>query len=100
MQAEAAGGPPHHHGNARNRARGPIMEAPIDHVLPVSVILSRLEKHRDEIEKSRETTPRWRFIQRQRLLGAQAAYAYEIEQLLEKSSGWQPFWKNIGKDEK
>ena len=55
------------------------MEAPVDHVLPVSVILSRLEKHRDEIAKSRAATPRWRFIRRQRLLGAQAAYAYEIE---------------------
>ena len=76
------------------------MEAPVDHVLPVSVILSRLEKHRDEIAKSREATPRWRFIRRQRLLGAQAAYAYEIEQLLEKSSSWQPFWRDIRKDGK
>lgn len=76
------------------------MEAPVDHLIPVSVILSRLEKHRDEIERSREKTPRWRFIRRQRLLGAQTAYAYEIEQLLEKSSGWQPFWQDIAKDGK
>ena len=76
------------------------MKAPVVHVLPVSLILSRLEKHRDEIAKSREATPRWRFVRRQRLLGAEAAYTYEIEQLLEKSSSWQPFWREIGKEGK
>lgn len=76
------------------------MKAPVVHVLPVSLILSRLEKHRDEIAKSREATPLWRFVRRQRLLGAEAAYTYEIEQLLEKSSSWQPFWREIGKEGK
>jgi len=76
------------------------MQAPLDHVVPVSVILSRLENHRDEIGRTYARTPHWRFIRRQRLLGAQAAYAYEIEQLLEISSGWQPFWQDFIKDGK
>ena len=76
------------------------MQAPKDHLIPVSVILSRLEKHRDEITRALEATPRWRIIRRQRLLGAKASYQYEIEQLLEISSSWQPFWKSIRKEKR
>ncbi len=93
-----------HSMNAHGRGKGSDMpdpmETPLDHVIPVSVILTRLENHRDEIARTHARTPRWRFVRRQRLLGAQAAYAYEIEQLLEISSGWQPFWQDIGKDGK
>ena len=66
-----------------------------DHLIPTSSILTRLEAHRDEMTRALDATPRWRFIRRQRLLGAKAAYDYEIEQLLEITSGWQPFWKNV-----
>ena len=69
-----------------------------DHQIPVSVILSRLEKHRDEVSQAYEKTSGWRILRRQRLRGAKAAYQYEIEQLLEISSNWQPFWKSIGKE--
>lgn len=67
------------------------MEA-ADHLIPVSVLHSRLEKHREELKAERDALPFWQWRRRIKLDGAIGAYAYEIEQLLEHSSKWQPFW--------
>lgn len=70
------------------------------HAVPVSVLLSRLEKHRDEIDAAYQKTGWWQIVKRQRLKGAKAAYDYEIEQLLEITARWQPFWKELKVTEK
>lgn len=67
----------------------------VDHHIPVSVIVSRLEKHRDEIMREIDRTPWWRRKRLAMLWGAWGAYAYEIEQVTEISSSWQPFWKEL-----
>ncbi len=66
-----------------------------DQKISVDIILSRLEKHRDETFKAYEKTPKWRWKRRQRLLGAYGAYLYEIERLLEITSAAQSFWKSF-----
>ncbi len=73
-----------------------------DFHIPTSVLLSRLEKHRDylyqEIQDERKKTPRWMFWRQstlRHLEGAAAAYDYEITQLLNHSSSWQPFWEKL-----
>lgn len=67
----------------------------VDHHIPVSVIISRLEKHRDELLAQVSATPRWRWRRRLILQGAASAYSYEIEQTLGITGSWQPFWKRI-----
>lgn len=67
----------------------------VDHQIPVSVIVSRLEKHRDEIMREIDRTPWWRRRRLAMLWGAWGAYAYEIEQVTEISAGWQPFWRKL-----
>ena len=70
------------------------MEA-ADHLVPVSVIHSRLEKHLAQLKTDRAALPLWQWRKRLILDGAIGAYAYEIEQLLDHSSSWQPFWKGL-----
>ena len=69
-----------------------IMTEPQDHQIPASLLLSRLEKHHEEMQHSLDATPKWRFLRRQRLMGAIGAYAYEIEQLLNITAKNQAFW--------
>lgn len=63
-----------------------------DHHMPVSVVLSRLEKHLEEMRRRMADTPRWRWRRRLILSGACAAYRYEIDELLRITASWQPIW--------
>lgn len=54
-----------------------------DTVLPVSSIVSRLEKHRDEMLRQIKLQPWWNLKRRWILGGAAAAYQYEINAVLE-----------------
>ena len=67
----------------------------VDHHIPVSLIVSRLEKHRDEIMRTIEATPWWRRRRLAMLWGAWGAYAYEIEQVTGITGGWQPIWRKL-----
>lgn len=66
-----------------------------DPLLPASSVLVRLEGHRDAAKDKLDTTPWWKFRDRLILKGVIAAYDYEIEQLLEITASWQPFWDEI-----
>lgn len=68
-----------------------------DYVIPSFILLKRLEGHQEAVLEAHDKTPKWRWIKRQRLIGASSAYGYEIEQLLNLSSRSQPFWEDIGK---
>lgn len=67
----------------------------LDHVIPVSVLHHRLQQSADLILHKLNNTSRWRPFRRAMLRGAHAAYEYEIKQLLEHSSRWQPFWTDL-----
>lgn len=71
------------------------MTEAVDHHLPVSLIVSRLERHRDEMLRELAATPWWRWRRRLILKGGAGAYSYEIEQVLEISGSWQPIWKRL-----
>lgn len=73
------------------------MTEAVDHHIPVSVIVSRLEKHRDEMRRAISLTPWWQWRRRLILKGVLAAYCYELEQTLGITGSWQPFWKRLGK---
>jgi len=63
-----------------------------DHLIPVSVILGRLEKHLAQMRIELADTPGWRVKRRLVLAGACSAYQYEIEELLRVTASWQPIW--------
>lgn len=68
------------------------MTEAVDHLIPVSLIISRLEKHRDEMQSKALETRWWQWRRRTLLLGAAGAYSYEIEQILGITGSWQPIW--------
>ena len=53
-----------------------------DHLIPASVLLSRFEKHEEEMRASLAALPRRRFLRRRILMGSIATYRHEIESLL------------------
>jgi hypothetical protein len=67
-----------------------------DHRIPASFILSRLEKHLEDMRRELADTPRWRWRRRLILAGGCAAYRYEIEELLRITASWQPIWPMQG----
>lgn len=52
-------------------------------VVPISSLISRLEKHRDEMQRQVNLQPWWNLKRRWIFGGATAAYQYEIDALLE-----------------
>ena len=67
----------------------------VDPVIPVSVLVSRLEGHRKELRDHLASLPWWRFQARQRLLGAIATYQVEIDAVLELGGKSQPVWNHL-----
>ena len=65
-------------------------------MLPVSVILRRLENHEAKLRADLSMLPWYKLRHRLILKGAIGAYIVEREQLLEISAGWQPFWAELG----
>lgn len=69
-------------------------------VVPVNIIIERLEFLREELRQEQRRTSYWNFKRQWILSGGIAAYTHEIEQILEITSKWQPFWKELGVKEK
>ncbi len=70
----------------------PMRTRYLDHVVPSSLILSRLEKHLEQLRRDLDQTPWWRMRRRLILMGGCAAYRYEIEELLRMTASSQPSW--------
>ena len=58
------------------------------YAIPAHILLSRFEKHREEILQKLLETPRWNLRRRWALAGAAGAYANEIDQLLRHHASW------------
>jgi hypothetical protein len=62
----------------------------VDCVVPVSVLISRWEKHRDSTREALAKIPWYRPRRRLMLAAAAAVYEYEINTLLELAASTQP----------
>lgn len=70
------------------------MTETVDPHIPLSLLISRLEKHRDEMLKTRAELPAWAWKRRAQLTGAVTAYQCEINAALQLAATCQPI---IGK---
>lgn len=62
----------------------------VDPVVPIARIISRMEKHYDELRLAASLTPWWQFKRRWIYYGACAAYQNEMNALLSLSASCQP----------
>lgn len=66
-----------------------------DPYIEISRVISRMEGHREVLERDLANTSRWRFRRRWALSGAINAYRVEIDALLELSASTQPFLRDV-----
>lgn len=69
----------------------------VDAHIPISVLISRLEKYRDAVRGARESLPWYAWRDYNLLLGAEQAYTVEINAALELAASTQPFFRNMKK---
>lgn len=62
----------------------------VDPVVPISKVISRMEKHYDELVDASARTSWWQFKRRWVFAGACAAYRNEINALLSLGASCQP----------
>jgi hypothetical protein len=56
-------------------------------MIPLSVLASRFEKHRDEMRRELRLVPWWRWRRRRYLEAAAGVYEYELNELLRLGGG-------------
>jgi hypothetical protein len=67
----------------------------VDHVIPISRLVKRMENHQEEFRLELARLPWWSIKRRWMCASAIAVYTYEIEALLKLGGQSQPIWQKL-----